>query len=269
MSDMKGITRSGHSLGVFGLVFAGTALAAGIAYWVTEAEQVSRIPVASTVRGSSFDSAPQPAPTPGILTEESPAVVSKPGDPPVERVAVSEKQVLENLLEAPAPKPEPEAPKASAPVDPPVNVPVVIKPLEAKPAADTEPPQLISFTKLAFRYWPQTKDKGARDPFPAEIRALNGKRVIVDGYMFPVDFEKGKVRSFLLSRAMFGCCYGDSPKITEIIKVMRADGKTMPYQAMASVTGILEVGEEFDSEGYIDSVYRIKADDVGTAPLKR
>jgi hypothetical protein len=98
---------------------------------------------------------------------------------------------------------------------------------------------------------------------------MNGQKVTIDGYMFPIDFEKGKVRSFLLSRGMFGCCYGDSPQISEIIKVTRTDGKLMPFEAMARVTGILEVGEEFDGEGYVDSVYRIKADVVGPAPASR
>ena len=136
-----------------------------------------------------------------------------------------------------------------------------------KPAPVDDKPMMLTFARLAFRYWPQTKDKGARDPFPKDIRALHGKKIIMDGFMFPIDFEKGKVRSFTLSNGMFGCCFGDAPSITETIKVYRADGKLMPYQSMARVTGILEVGEEFDADGYVDSVYRIKAEDVGAAQI--
>jgi hypothetical protein len=84
------------------------------------------------------------------------------------------------------------------------------EPPEVKPVDDK--PLMLTFSKLAFRYWPQTKDKGARDPFPKEIKALNGKKIIMDGFMFPIDFEKGKVRSFILSNGMFGCCFGDAPR---------------------------------------------------------
>jgi hypothetical protein len=35
------------------------------------------------------------------------------------------------------------------------------------------------------------------------------------------------------------------------------------------VTGLLEVGEEFDADGFILSVYRIKAEAVEEAPLRR
>jgi hypothetical protein len=159
---------------------------------------------------------------------------------------------------APAPTAVPEAKPSSAPA--PAGA-TADKPTDDKPLT-------VTFSRLQFRYWPQTKDKGARDPFPKEIKALNGKKVVMDGFMFPIDFEKGKVRSFILSNGMFGCCFGDAPAITETIKVYRSDGKLMPYQSMARVTGTLEVGEEYDGDGYVDSVYRIKAEDIGAAQIE-
>ena len=138
------------------------------------------------------------------------------------------------------------------------NPKVVEKSAETK--ADPRKDDLLDlpFAKLAFRYWPQAK--GGRDPIPAEIRKLDGRKVAIEGYMIPIDFEKGKVRTFLLSRSMMGCCYADSPGITDVIKVQRADGKTMSFEQMVRVTGSLEVGEEKDADGYLESVYRIKAD---------
>jgi len=258
------------------LAFAGVAIVGGVAWWTNRpAEAEVPPPVVVEIQGTSFDVAPskraaaKEAPAPEVRKEETPApsvpVVApkapekpaEPAPPPVEAKLAS--------IEAPAGKPAPaEAPAAPKPA--PVEAPAAAKPAEKKADAEEAKPELITFSTLAFRYFPKTKDKEARDPFPAGIRAMNGKKVTIDGYMFPVDFEKGKVRSFLLSRAMFGCCYGDSPQMSEIVKVQRADGKPMAFEAVARVTGVLEVGEEFDSDGYVDSVFRIKAESVVGAP---
>jgi hypothetical protein len=245
---------------------------------------------------------PAPAVEPATLELAAlPPAEPKPVAPPAPLPAVAEPKPAAKTADPPAPASagatagQPQVKPAPAPVVPPVETPAAGKPAEpktaqakpaqatptdakpagaaaadAKPAPADDKPASIDFAKLAFRYWPQPKDvKDARDPFPAKIRAMNGQKVTIDGYMFPIDFEKGKVRSFLLSRGMFGCCYGDSPQITEVIKVVRTDGKVMPFEAMARVTGTLEVGEEFDGEGYVDSVYRIKAEAVGPAPASK
>jgi hypothetical protein len=217
------------------------------------------VPIAR-VQGTAFD-------LPAIPVKKAEPALLPPPPPPPSPVAPEPKGEA-----PPEPKPAPpappppvvETPVAVKPPEPPPEPPMPVE--EPKPAPVEAKPVTITFTTLAFRYWPQPKTPGARDPFPKEIKAMNGKAVTIDGYMFPIDFEKGKVRSFLLSRGMFGCCYGDSPQITEVITVTRADGKSMPFEAMARVTGILEVGEVYDGEGYVDSVYRIKADAVGPAP---
>jgi hypothetical protein len=248
------------------------AVAAGTFVWLSRTPEAAPVPLVR-VQGTSFDVPLKPAepaapkvnpaavkPEPGSVP--SPAGATAGSLPPPVAAALAVTKVES--------EPKPVPPPAEAKPEP---KPVVAQ-VKPEPAPEVQPPPvedkplMLTFSKLAFRYWPQTKDKGARDPFPKEIKALNGKKVIMDGFMFPIDFEKGKVRSFILSNGMFGCCFGDAPAITETIKVFRADGKLMPYQSMARVTGILEVGEDFDADGYVDSVYRIKADDVGAAQVE-
>lgn len=229
------------------------AAAAGAFFWFrSEAPQAPTIPLAQ-VRGTSFDLPVKPVEPAAPKLEPPPVVVVPEAKPDPKPVAVAVPE-LKPVVEAPKPAPAPEVKPPPAPA--------------AAPEGKDDKPMMLTFSKLMFRYWPQTKEKGARDPFPKEIKSLNGKKVIMDGFMFPIDFEKGKVRSFILSNGMFGCCFGDAPAITETIKVYRSDGKLMPYQSMARVTGILEVGEEYDADGYVDSVYRIKADDVGAAQIE-
>jgi len=168
---------------------------------------------------------------------------------------VTETPAAPVAIPVPAAIPAPPAPKVAEP--------------EPKKDPANDPPMAITFAKLGgYRYYPpasRTKPGEkpvAKSAIPEAVRALDGRKVSIEGYMIPIDFQKGKIISFILSKAMFGCCYGDSPQINEVIKVVSADGKPMSYLTMPRVTGILEVGEEFDSEGYIDSIYRIKADAV-------
>ena len=234
------------------------AVAAGAFFWFKQTPQAAPVPLAQ-IQGTSFDVPAKPVEQPAPKVE--PVVVEVKPEP---------KPVVVEVKPAPPPpveiKPAPPEPKpVVVEVKPP---PVEVKPSAPEPKPEDDKPMMLTFSKLAFRYWPQTKDKGARDPFPKEIKKLNGKKIIMDGFMFPIDFEKGKVRSFILSPGMFGCCFGDAPAITETIKVYRSDGKLMPYQSMARVTGILEIGEEYDADGYVDSVYRIRAEDVGAAQIE-
>lgn len=249
-----------------GFVIVAALLAGGLIFWLTLTPTPPPAVPLAQVQGTSFDAAPPPK-----VEEPKPAepVVVAPSPPPapapvaeIKPAPVEPKPVVAEPKPAPPPPPAPEAKPVVAEPKP---APPEPKPVAAAPPVDDKP-MMMTFAKLAFRYWPQTKDKGARDPFPKEIKALNGKKIVMDGFMFPIDFEKGKVKSFLLSNGMFGCCFGDAPQITETIKVYRSDGKLMPYQSMARVTGILEVGEEFDADGYVDSVYRIKAEDVAASP---
>lgn len=233
------------------------AALAGGAFFLFRSPVPQAAPVSlAKVQGSSFDVAVKPPP----VKVEPPAPVVIPEVKPEPRpVAVVVPEIK------PEPKPEVKPSFAPSPGGASEGKPSAAP--EVKPVVDDKP-LTLTFSRLAFRYWPQTKDKGARDPFPKEIKALNGKKIVMDGFMFPIDFEKGKVRSFILSNGMFGCCFGDAPAITETIKVYRSDGKLMPYQSMARVTGVLEVGEEYDGDGYVDSVYRIKAEDVGAAQIE-
>lgn len=140
-------------------------------------------------------------------------------------------------------------------------------------AVDSEPVSdeilLVNFDDLAdFDYEPPTIDEienGSERPqqIPDEILELDRHRVEVEGYMVPMEVEKGKVKSFILSRTLSGCCFGDMPNILEWIDVRMAEGKSADYVPYAPVLviGRLSVGEVVDEYG-ITSVYRMTAESV-------
>lgn len=102
------------------------------------------------------------------------------------------------------------------------------------------------------------------DQIPAKIRELDGKGVLIVGFMVPIDVDRrGNVTSFALTQNQSFCCYGIPPGLTELIVVDMAEGKSAPYSydVPVAVYGTMTVGEEID-DGYILSLYRVVSDEV-------
>ena len=127
----------------------------------------------------------------------------------------------------------------------------------------------MSWSRLAgYRYaLPDPSDDASREPrptgqIPAEVLALSGSRIAIEGFMMPIRVdEEGRVREFLFSRYVGGCCFGAIPQMNEWAEVIMAGDATCDYVSVGTVTvvGTLEVGEAFDEYGYVTSVYRIRA----------
>ncbi|OGH62990.1 MAG: hypothetical protein A3G34_03400 [Candidatus Lindowbacteria bacterium RIFCSPLOWO2_12_FULL_62_27] len=98
---------------------------------------------------------------------------------------------------------------------------------------------------------------------PAPVRALDGEKVSLVGYMMPIDFSEGTVRSFILLPNQQACCFGIMPKMNEMIFVTFPDGrgtklaKDMPLE----VSGRIRVGENVYGES-VFALYHITADRV-------
>jgi hypothetical protein len=102
------------------------------------------------------------------------------------------------------------------------------------------------------------------DQIPPKIRELDGKGVLIVGFMVPIDVDRrGNVTSFALTQNQSFCCYGIPPGLTELIVVDMAEGKSAPYSydVPVAVYGTMTVGEEID-DGYILSLYRVVSDEV-------
>jgi hypothetical protein len=99
-----------------------------------------------------------------------------------------------------------------------------------------------------------------KDPMPEMIKALNGQRVAVTGFMLPTDFdsEKGTVKSFLLLRNQMGCCFGITPRINDFVDVEMRGGRGAKYimDIPITVVGKFEVGKK----PLVNSIYRIEAE---------
>jgi hypothetical protein len=125
------------------------------------------------------------------------------------------------------------------------------------------------FVLSSFGYLsPKASDVKAGKPFkssiPAKIKSLDGAKVRLDGFMIPYDQSAMRVTEFMLVASFDSCGFGDMPSgMTDWVHVSLPKGRTAFYSTSPIVvTGLFEVGEQFDKEGFVTSVYRLEADGV-------
>ncbi|MEX1025249.1 MAG: hypothetical protein WD226_09245 [Planctomycetota bacterium] len=100
--------------------------------------------------------------------------------------------------------------------------------------------------------------------FPEHPRALHDQPVVISGFMIAVDWKDRKIDRFLLGRFPPGCCFGQTPLFDEWIEVDNTGANSEEFSAYETITvrGTLDVGEVLDDDGYVLSLYRLKADSV-------
>ncbi len=114
--------------------------------------------------------------------------------------------------------------------------------------------RLASYKYETPGYDPQPAAGAGKDQIPAEIRALNGTKATVVGFMLPTKLDGPLVKEFLLVRDPMMCCYGVVPQMNEWVVVKMAT--PVPYlpDIPRAVCGTLKVGEMYDN-GYLSGLY--------------
>lgn len=99
------------------------------------------------------------------------------------------------------------------------------------------------------------------DPIPDDVKAWNGRRVTVEGFILPLRTRQRQVTEFLLLRDQGTCCFGPKAQINHFIRVKYFQGfrpnAPVPYRA----TGVLRVGE-IRVQGYLTGIYEMDASHV-------
>lgn len=127
----------------------------------------------------------------------------------------------------------------------------------------------ITFAEISnYPYdFPDKEEIEARkfgNQIPDHIKAMNGKKVVLEGFMMPGFLEWGQdVKNFLLLANQQACCFGVAPFMNEWVDVHTTDGKGMPLtlDVPVKVYGTIFVGEEINEAQGI-SIYRMLADKV-------
>jgi hypothetical protein len=100
------------------------------------------------------------------------------------------------------------------------------------------------------------------DIIPPHIKAYDGRKVLVEGFIMPLRLRKGLVTEFLLFRDQAACCFGDKAKMNHYMRVKVTDKGFEPGSMMThKVRGTLAVGEIYVQD-YLTGIYQMTADRV-------
>ncbi len=96
---------------------------------------------------------------------------------------------------------------------------------------------------------------------PKRIHKLNGKHVLMTGFMLPID-EVENIKEFLLVQSLWGCCYGTPPDINGVVRVIMKGNKRIDYEfEPIKVVGKFKVAPTIE-DGFCVDIFQMDADSV-------
>lgn len=129
------------------------------------------------------------------------------------------------------------------------------------PALPHAPGRPLDPIKLKFNLLGGWTYQEGKTPIPEKVRALDGKRVEITGFMMPIN-EPQRLTRFIVVQSLWGCCFGQTPAVNHVVVVTMEPGKVVNfYPDPVRVTGVFSVGETRE-EGYLVSIYRLVGDKV-------
>lgn len=116
--------------------------------------------------------------------------------------------------------------------------------------------KVLSFEEIST--WPY--EDGLKG-MPKNVKALDGKSVMMMGFMLPID-EVENIKHFLLVQSLWSCCYGTPPDINGIVRVVLKGNKRIDYMfEPIQVVGTFRVSATLE-DGYCVDIFQLHADSV-------
>jgi hypothetical protein len=143
---------------------------------------------------------------------------------------------------------------AKTPAAPASNAAVSRLPSGAGGASD------ITFDTIKF---PMEKTERYRSEMltPA-IRALEGRRIRIRGYILP-SFQQTGITQFVLVRDNMQCCFGPGAALYDCIVVEMAAGKSTEFKVQpVTVEGVFSISELLDPDGKCLAVFHLTGESV-------
>jgi len=102
---------------------------------------------------------------------------------------------------------------------------------------------------------------------PKRIKKLSGKKVLMTGFMLPID-EVQNIKEFLLVESLWSCCYGQPPDIHGIVRVVMPKKKTTDYFFdPLKIIGTFKV-EATMMDGYCVDIYQLHVESLEALKFK-
>jgi hypothetical protein len=126
----------------------------------------------------------------------------------------------------------------------------------------------IAFSQLAgFPFTAPTEPLAPGTPppdllaqVPASVRRLDGKKVVLSGFMLPTKMENGFATEFFFLSSSQLCCFGVTPSANEwMIVKMKKEGLPAVQDVPMSLAGRLRVRAQW-TDGFLTSIYELEGD---------
>ena len=116
--------------------------------------------------------------------------------------------------------------------------------------------RVLPFEEIAS--WPY--EDGLKG-MPKRLAKLNGKKVMMIGFMLPID-EVENIKEFLLVQSLWSCCYGQPPDINGVVRVVMKGKKRIDYEfEPIKIVGKFTVKPTIE-DGFCVDIYQLSTDDV-------
>lgn len=135
--------------------------------------------------------------------------------------------------------------------------------------------QVVSFDDLFFNYMPPvdvehpdgniTKAAKTPMPIPRQIQELNGKKVVIKGFVIPLANSDGQtIKEFLFADELVTCLFCAMLGYDQWMVGRTADPKGFSikdeeFEVPITIYGTFDVGPKFE-DGEFTGIYRIQAD---------
>ena len=216
-------------------------------------------------QGVGFPGSGEPVAPANQWNQRSPVVAEEQSSPPRKagNENVAQQQGAEPPSAAAKPSGKPDLPKGADPADL-----KAMRSAEAMLQAEQRLQAMIKSGKVAgvdqvlpFEQLGGWSYEAGLKGMPQRVRDLHDKKVVMLGFMLPID-EVQNIQEFLLVESLWGCCYGLPPDINGIVRCVMPLNMRLDYQfEPLKVVGTLKISAT-EMDGYIVDIYQLEVDYV-------
>lgn len=99
-----------------------------------------------------------------------------------------------------------------------------------------------------------------KDPVPDWVKQYDGQRVLLTGYLMPLQVENGRSRKFVMMRDVNTCCYGAVPNMNDYLVVtMEGEGVEPVQDVPVDLVGIFRIDHRYE-DGYVVSLFAMQGE---------
>ncbi|MGC4072402.1 MAG: hypothetical protein QM760_07785 [Nibricoccus sp.] len=99
-----------------------------------------------------------------------------------------------------------------------------------------------------------------KDQVPPAIRVYHDQRVMITGYLMPLQIEKGLTKKFVIMKDVNTCCFGSVPNMNDYVVVtMKGAGITPLQDVPVDLVGTFKVDQKYEG-GYVVSLFTFEGE---------